>query len=218
MNLLIAYASPHGSTAEIATFIGRTLGAYDSIVTVRHVDAIDSVADYDAFILGSAIHSSMWLPSLSRFMFRFENDLASKPVFLFLTCIIALEEGGVERAKQDFVWDEALDKLNINASHIQAFAGRLDWSRITGDEHWVIKGTYKGQKLPEIKSGDYRDWRVIALWANDIAEALQLSAMTSDHLLENALDIVQTTKDETITHEGVKKLAWADNPGEVAGI
>ncbi|MEL6404321.1 MAG: flavodoxin domain-containing protein [Chloroflexota bacterium] len=217
-HVLIVYASPHGSTADIAIFMGRLLQVYDTQVTVLHADDVESVAPYDAFILGSAIHSSMWLPSLSRFMFRFAETLAEKPVFLYLVCIIALEQGGAERAITEFVWQEALDKINIPKHHRQAFAGRLDWERITGDEEWIIKGTYKGQQLNEIASGDYRDWETIAGWIHKLASALALSPVTDDAIPTMQGQMKRVTRDETITKEGVRQLKWLDNPGEVAPI
>ncbi|MEM9953616.1 MAG: flavodoxin domain-containing protein [Chloroflexota bacterium] len=217
MNILIAYASPHGSTAEVATFIGRVLNAYEVTVTVRHVDSVASIEGYDAFILGSAIHSSMWLPSLSRFMFRFEETLAEKSTFLFLTCLITLEEGGAERAAREFIWQEAIDKLQIPNDNIKAFAGKINWAIISGDEHWIIKGTYKGQKITEITTGDYRNWQAIAKWSHDVADALQLSVRVSDEAAPQ-IDVVQKIKYETITKEGVAQLAWAENPGEVGAI
>ncbi len=213
MRLLITYASPNGSTAEIATFMGHLLSAYDVDITVCHADDTQDREDYDAFILGSAVHSGMWLPSLSRFMFRFEEQLKAKSVFLFLVCIIVLEENGLDKAVRDYVWDEALEKLDISRDHIHAFAGRLDWNRITGDEHWIIKGTYEGKMLDEIGSGDYRDWQLISDWTHWLAQQLHLQPK----LLDNDT-ITNTTKDETITEEEVAQLSWPDNPSEAGAI
>ncbi|MEL6527222.1 MAG: flavodoxin, partial [Chloroflexota bacterium] len=61
-HILIVYASPHGSTADIAIFMGRLLQAYDTQVTVLHADDVESVAPYDAFILDSATTYCCGLP------------------------------------------------------------------------------------------------------------------------------------------------------------
>src|SRR5687768_15627525 len=71
MKVLIAYASMHGSTEEAARFIKRILDAFNLDVTVAAVQDVESVTNYDAFILGSAIEGGMWLHEMSIFMERF---------------------------------------------------------------------------------------------------------------------------------------------------
>ncbi len=213
MKLLVTYASPHGSTAEVATFIGRALQTYDIDVVVAHADDVNDVSDYDAFMIGSAIHASMWLPSISRFMFRFESELSQKPVYMFLMCIIALEEDGRQKARQSYLWGEALNRLNIPMENIAFFAGKLDWSQINGDERWLISTRYEGVELPSRTQSDYRDWKRIVAWVHDVAHQLKLPL----DLSENE-SIQKTTKDETITEEEVENLEWLDNPGETAAI
>ena len=41
---------------------------------------------------GPSIQKGMWLPSFTNMTARFENTLANKPVYLFLMCIVALEQ------------------------------------------------------------------------------------------------------------------------------
>jgi len=213
MNILVAYASAHGSTAEVGTFVGRTLQAYNTQITVAHVDEVESIDQYDAFILGSAVHSSMWLPSLSRFMFRFESELAQKPIYLFLMCVLVLEEGGREKALSSYVWKEALERLNLPREHIEAFAGKLDWSNINGDERWLISTRYEGDEVPTSSTGEYRDWQRIASWVNSVAHELEIPLDLSE-----SPSISKKTKEETITEEEVENLSWVDNPGEISAI
>ena len=216
MNILVVYASPHGSTAEIAVFIGRLLQAYNVAITVQHADDVTAIDAYDAFIIGSAVHTSMWLPSISRFMFRYAETLVTKPIFLFLVCMIATEAGGVERATKEFIWQEAIEKLNIQQENIHAFAGKINWDSIQGDETWLIKSTYQGANLANLDTADYRNWREIARWTHDLAPILGLTPAIDSTITSH--NISRTQKDETITAEGVKQLAWLDNPGEVASI
>ena len=56
MEILVGYASAHGSTAEIATFIGKELEQREFKVTVANVADIKSLEGYNAYVLGSAIH------------------------------------------------------------------------------------------------------------------------------------------------------------------
>ncbi|MEM6285103.1 MAG: flavodoxin domain-containing protein [Chloroflexota bacterium] len=214
--LLVTYASPHGSTAEVATFAGHLLNAYDVEIDVKHAEDVTDVSEYDALILGSAVHASMWLPSISRLMFRFEKELSQKPLYLFMMCIIVLEEGGREKALETFVWKEALERLNLSRDNIEAFAGRLDWSRTSGDERWMISTRYEGNELPGRNQSDYRNWQEIAAWFHKIADELDLPINLSDSPVVPTIE--RTTKSETMTKEAVDNLAWADNPGEVAAL
>lgn len=214
MKILVAYASAHGSTAEMAAFIGRVLDVYDADVTVAHADTVTDVDTFDAFVLGSPIHSSMWLPSLSQFMFRFEEKLSTSPVYLWVSCLIVLEENGYDKVMQHYLWDEALQKMGIERPAIGVFAGKLDWNRISGSEKWLISSNYEGKELPGNMRGDFRDWKTIAAWSHDIAQTMQermnLAAVRGGE--------TPMVKDETITEEEVQNLSWPDNPGESSSI
>jgi len=213
MKVLVTYASPHGSTAEVASFVGRLLGAYGLEVDVLHADDVDTVDEYDVFVMGSAVHSSMWLPSISRFMQRFEATLANRPTYLFLMCLLVLEEGGYERALRDYVWDEALERLNLPRENIEAFAGALHWNRVSGDERWLLSVNYEGKELPGHMQSDHRDWEKIAAWVHSFASKLSIP---QDTFHEDAEKL--PTKDETMTEADVDALKWPENPGEIASL
>jgi menaquinone-dependent protoporphyrinogen oxidase len=53
--VLVAYATKHGSTREIAERIGRTLPAAGLEASVVEARAVQDVTAYDAVILGSAL-------------------------------------------------------------------------------------------------------------------------------------------------------------------
>jgi menaquinone-dependent protoporphyrinogen oxidase len=56
MRILVAHASAHGSTAEIARRIADVLRDEGSSVDVGPMEQQDGLGDYDAVVLGSAIH------------------------------------------------------------------------------------------------------------------------------------------------------------------
>ena len=80
MKVLIAYASGHGSTGEVAQFIADVLKEHDIDVTVKLAEQVQSVSGYDAFIVGSPIYGGMWLTELSQFLEKFKAELSAKPV------------------------------------------------------------------------------------------------------------------------------------------
>jgi menaquinone-dependent protoporphyrinogen oxidase len=178
MNVLIAYASMHGSTAEIAQFIGRILESYSINVTVVDVKDIASVEDYDGFVLGSAIEGGMWLHEMSQFMTRFKNELARKPCFLFITCIRVLEADGFEHTKKYYVHHNTVEQLRIR--DIAVFAGSLNVDRINWDESWLLALQYDGAQIPGRINHDYRDWQAIGSWAVQVAHALEAVPVFAD--------------------------------------
>ena len=103
MKILVAYASAHGTTGEIATFISNTLEVYGADVTHASVETIEDIKGYDAFILGSAIHEGIWLRSMMLFIDKFEAELAQKPVYFFISCIRIVEADGRRGTRQAVV-------------------------------------------------------------------------------------------------------------------
>ena len=85
MKVLIAVASKHGSTREIASAIGQELKVTN--ITVEVVDLtkgeVADVGSYQAVILGSAIYAGNWLPEAKQFAQKHHDELANVPVWLF---------------------------------------------------------------------------------------------------------------------------------------
>mgnify|MGYP001187734594 CR=1 FL=1 len=171
--VLVGYASAHGSTAEVAEFIGKVLQEHDFAVTVASVDDVKSVSDYDAFILGSAIHAGMWLTPMSVFFERYEDQIVGKPVYFFMTCIRVLEPDGYQHALDNYVYHETMDKLDVK--DIGVFAGKLTWDQIDLRERWTISLRYDGTEVPGTRNDDFRDWNAIRAWAVSVREALEKS-------------------------------------------
>lgn len=175
MKILIAYASAHGSTAEIAQFIAKTIQqsplSYHTVATheVSTLTSADLDA-YDVFVLGTPIHGGAVLPEMLGFIRHNRNLLATKPVFFWMACIRVLEPGGLEHALTHYVpvdFSQAIQAIDITA-----FPGKLALSEVDGDERWVLSAQYDGYNHPEGFNGDYRDWGVIQTWAQELSQWL----------------------------------------------
>ena len=81
--VLVASASRHGATTEIADAIGDILRAQGLEVDVREMDAVDTVYPYDAYVLGSAVYIGSWLHSARDFIDEHWELLATRPTWLF---------------------------------------------------------------------------------------------------------------------------------------
>ena len=58
--ILVAYASKHGATADIAEKIGQLLSQEDLDADVMPANQVVDVTQYDAFIIGSASYIGQW--------------------------------------------------------------------------------------------------------------------------------------------------------------
>ena len=162
MKILVGYASAHGSTAEIARFIGEEIEQRELQVKVANVADVKSLAGYDAYIIGSAIHGGMWLTEMSQFLAKFAEQLKSMPGAFFVTAIRVLEPDGYEHCLQEYVNHQVLTELGIK--DITAFAGKLDLDAVDWDERWTLAARYDGRSLPGAMSNDFRDWGKIRSW------------------------------------------------------
>lgn len=170
MNVLVAYASSHGSTAEVAEFISHILEERGLKVTLADVDSVRIISPYDVVILGTAIHAGTWLPEMTDFVHRFQDALAGKPAYLWVSCIRVLEPHGYQHVLEYYMVDDLMEKLNIQDTAV--FAGKLDLQQVDWNERWTLAARYDGDTWPSGFDGDFRDWDKIRLWSEKIAESV----------------------------------------------
>ena len=170
MKILVGYASAHGSTAEIAQEIGKVLAEYQYTVTVADVAEVTAVDDYDGFILGSPIHAAMWLTEMSQFLSRFNDQLAVKPFYFYITCIRVLEADGMEHVIKEYVNHAVLNRLHVRET--TAFAGKMTLQDVDWDERWTLAARFDGQNPAGSYNSDFREWDKIRQWARHVADGL----------------------------------------------
>ena len=83
MKVLVAAASKHGATFEIASRIGSELEVRGLETVVADPGDIDSLDEIGAVVLGSAVYAGHWLASAKDFVGRFEPVLSTTPVWIF---------------------------------------------------------------------------------------------------------------------------------------
>jgi len=171
MKVLVGYATVHGSTAEEAQRIGDVLTNRGHIVTVADVKTLTHVDGYEAFVLGTAIEASTWLPDFKAFFKAFETQMIDKPVYIWVNCIRVLEEYGMSHVMDFYMVPELLTNLNVRSR--TAFAGKLDLQHVDWDERWSLAARYDGHAWPTNFDGDFRDWDKIDDWATSTANDLQ---------------------------------------------
>lgn len=166
--VLIATASRHGSTFDIADEIARVLSRRGCVVVDKGADEVDGVDRFDAVIVGSAVYMGRWLPEALSFVTRNAEELAKRPVWLFSSGPIG-EPPQPEGEPQGMA--EMIER--VHARGHRTFAGRLDPDRLGLGEK-VIVGMLRAPK------GDFRDFPQVTAWAGEIADALAPRTDTTD--------------------------------------
>jgi menaquinone-dependent protoporphyrinogen oxidase len=83
VTVLVAYASKHGATRQIAERIAATLTASGQPAVAQPVETVDDVTGYNAFIIGGAAYYGHWLKPVTKFVRAHTCALTDRPVWLF---------------------------------------------------------------------------------------------------------------------------------------
>ncbi len=160
MRVLVAAASKHGGTAEIARAIGSALTEARLDAEVRPVEEVTTLESYDAVVLGSGVYMGRWLEPARRFVERNGRALATRPVWLFSSGPLGDPPKPAE---------EPGDVLGLiettHARDHRTFPGVMDRSGLGLRERAIVAAV----RAP---AGDYRPWDEIRAWAFGIARDL----------------------------------------------
>jgi menaquinone-dependent protoporphyrinogen oxidase len=162
MRILVASASKHGSTTEIARAIGTALLLRMVEADVRPVESVVTLDRYDAVVLGSGIYMGHWLEPAKRFIEHNTAELLERPVWLFSSGPLGDPPKPVEEPV-----DAAGLIAAIHARGHRVFAGSLDKHELGITERAMVAAV----RAPE---GDFRPWAEIDAWAEEIVTALAL--------------------------------------------
>lgn len=169
--ILIAFASYHGSTADIAKFIGKEFLKKNLLVEVLSTEQVETVTGYDLVIIGSPIHRGKWLDEIPRFVGNNSEALKDIPTACFITCLAAskTDEASIKQA-ESYLHASLLDVPEIKPFHTGIFAGKLDYGKCTFFERTFLKMLLY---IKDVEEGDYRDWVKISSWAANLQSHIQ---------------------------------------------
>ncbi|MDH4112532.1 MAG: flavodoxin domain-containing protein [Actinomycetota bacterium] len=159
--IVVAFASKHGATEDIAKHIATGLTARGLQSEARSVNEIDGLAGADAVVLGSAVYAGSWMKDATGFVDRNAETLATLPVWLFSSGPLG------DHVADDEEQPKQLDELRtrISPRGHRTFFGALDSAKLGFAERMLVKAV----KAPE---GDFRDWDEISSWTDEIADGL----------------------------------------------
>lgn len=166
MDVLVGYATAHGSTREIAERLATKLSAAGLEAEARSMETVDDADAYNAFVLGSAVHGQTWLDPAKDFVRQNLDILGSRPVWIF-----SVGMPGALRGPGRRMADKEIPVI------VESLPGDLSYW-----DHRLFSGVVVRDQLPVIgrilfqllggRFGDYRDWDAIDAWASGIADGL----------------------------------------------
>ena len=165
MTTLVAYASRHGTTAEIATRIARNLADAGAAVELRHVDQVESLDGYETVVFGAPVYDQCWPPEANRFAAQYRETLSERPLWLFSVGSFGDTKPVIGPLTHKEPREIAEIRADLRPREYRVFQGVIQknqwpfWSRLF---FRALGGHF----------GDHRDWPAIDAWAEQIASAL----------------------------------------------
>ncbi|GAB3979449.1 flavodoxin domain-containing protein [Actinoallomurus acanthiterrae] len=157
--VLVAYGSRHGGTAEIAHWIGEELRSAGLRVDVCDARSVREVTPYHAVVLGGAVYVGRWQRDARRLARRQAHVLREMPVWLFSSGPL-----GGAAGEQETPPVRGVQRLaeRIGARGHVTFGGRLPRD---------ARG-FPAAAMAKRVAGDYRDEKAVRAWARRIAADL----------------------------------------------
>jgi menaquinone-dependent protoporphyrinogen oxidase len=158
-SILVAYASRHGSTQEVAEAVAATLREHRLSTTVKPAADVDDVARYDGVVLGAALYMGRTHPDARHFLKMHRRQLEEIPVAVFAMGPLTLEDKAVRGSETQL--RRALARVeSIRPVATTVFGGVVDPDEL----HFPFT---------HMPAGDARDWEAIRAWAAEVADALR---------------------------------------------
>ena len=176
MKVLVAYASRTGFTKGIAEFVGEKLRVRGLRVDVGEADSVRNAAEYDAFVVGSAVYMFHWAKEVKQFVSKNKDLLAGRPVWVFSSGPVGPSPTNAKG--EDLLTVSGPNDIgelleSIKPRDHRVFFGGLDGSRLTGAIGLAYRMARRSESARrEMPEGDFRNWKEIEAWTNKIADAL----------------------------------------------
>lgn len=153
---LVAYASKHGSTTEVATAIAASLRAAGHDVDLLSAEAavVAGPAGYECVVLGGSLYMGHWHADACRFIRRHHEAIERLPLAVFALGPRTLEPKDVAGSRKQL--EGALRRLKVDPDLIAIFGGAVD----PGKLHFPLN---------RMAPSDARDWQAIDAWTEEVS-------------------------------------------------
>jgi menaquinone-dependent protoporphyrinogen oxidase len=153
--ILVAYATNHGSTTEVAEAIATALRDHEHEVDVAPAADFRALEGYRAVVLGGALYMGRVHHDAASFLKRHRQVLQEVPLAVFALGPKTMSAADVAASRKQL--DHALASVpELKPAAIAIFGGCVDPSKL----HFPFK------RMP---ASDARDWDAIGAWGHDLA-------------------------------------------------
>jgi menaquinone-dependent protoporphyrinogen oxidase len=161
-SILIAYATKHGSTREVAETLQKELEELGLEAETAPAAEVEDVSSYDGAIVGGSLYMGRWHRDAVRFLRRHHELLAKLPLAVFAMGPRTTAAHDVDEARAQL--ERSLAKAGAPApAAIAIFGGVIDPKQLR----------FPLNRLP---ASDARDWESIRAWASTVAQAFGKAA------------------------------------------
>ena len=172
--ILIAYASKHGTTREVAESIAQTLVDRGLAVEIEEAGRVRDITRYDAVVVGGGLYMGKWHVDARRLLKRHREVLAGKRLAVFGMGPDSLDESKVAESRKQL--DRALATFpELEPIAVTIFGGALE------PESWRFP-------LNRLPAFDARNWDAIQDWAVDLVAKLSPTASSTPNVEASLLD------------------------------
>ena len=153
-DVLVAYATKHGSTEEVAEAVTEELKGLGLEVELRELRKVRDLDGYRSVVIGAPLYTGRWHGDARRFLKRHRRELASLPVAVF--ALGPLKNTPEEIASSRAQLDRALALApDLRPATVEMFVGAIDPSKLRFP-------------LNRMEAEDGRDWDAIRAWARSL--------------------------------------------------
>lgn len=169
--VLIAYCTRSGSTAEVAEAIGKTMRAAGLAAEVKAITGLDSIAAGTEVVLGTALYIGRFPKEFHQFLIRFESELAKVRPWVFVL-------GPTEKERTQFAAAEEQTRKelgkhpSLHPAETRVLGGKFDPAHLTLGFPMSLVMKMPANPLRKMPATDIRDWEWIDRWAQAIAEEI----------------------------------------------
>jgi menaquinone-dependent protoporphyrinogen oxidase len=157
-NVLVAYATKHGTTREVAESIAATLQQLGLAVEVEAAGRVHDIARYDAVVVGGGLYMGKWHADARHLLKRHRHELAGQRLAVFGMGPDSLEDSKVADSRNQL--DRALAATpELEPIAVAIFGGALKPETLR----------FPLNRLPGF---DAREWDAISGWAEEVAVKL----------------------------------------------
>lgn len=167
INVLVAYASTHGSTQEVAEAVAATLREHGLAVDLQPARNVCTLEGYSAVVLGAPLYMFHLHKDALRFLSQHQKALTGGlPVAIFA--------GGPFASGDEKEWQEVRKQLDqelakfpwLRPVAVEVIGGKFDPARLHFPWNLI-------PALRQMPPSDLRDWEAIHRWASILAAQLQ---------------------------------------------